>query len=158
MRQLLIVLMVLSLVACGTAQTVVIEPPATDSTFASVSIIENQPAVEVPPEVKKLFEQELMTGLFEKGSFTPGNDMKLMYTFTGQNSGNRFARWFWGGIGNYGKGSITIDVSYVGSSGNQIAKTQVEGQILAGFLGGSFDEAVKKAAQDIANYTVTNFK
>lgn len=158
MRKLLIVIMTFSLIACGTAQTVVIEPPKTRSTFSSIVIVANNPAVDVPPEITSIFEQELRKGLFEEGPFTVGNDLKLVYTFVGQDSGDRLARWFWGGIGNAGEGSLTVLVRYVDSSGAEIAKTQVEGRIGSGFFGGSMDDAVIKAAQDVAKYTVSNFK
>ena len=42
--------------------------------------------------------------------------------------------------------------------GEEIAKTRVEGRIDSGFFGGSMDSAIKKAAQDVASYTLANFE
>jgi hypothetical protein len=100
---------------------------------------------------------ELNKGLYESGSFANGDDLRLFYTFISHEEGNRMARWFWAGLGNSGEASITIQVVYKDSNDVEMAKTQVEGRIGSGFFGGSINEAIVKAAQDVTEYTVNNF-
>lgn len=148
----------LSLAACGTAKTVVLEAPKARKTYSSVDIVSNNPTVDVPADVTRVFEGELRNELFGEGPFSAGEQLRLLYTFVSHEEGNRLARWFWGGIGNSGEASVTIMVVYTNNGGEELAKTQVEGRIDSGFLGGSVDTAIKKAAQDVAEYTIKNFR
>ena len=72
-------------------------------------------------------------------------------------AGNQFERWFWGGIGNAGEGSMHIVAEFFEGS-TKLAQTQMEGRIGSGFFGGSMREAVDKAAEEIAKYAVANFR
>lgn len=45
---------------------------------------------------------------------------------------------------------------YDGST--KLAQTQTEGRIGSGFLGGSMNEAVDKAAEEIARYAAAHFR
>ena len=157
MRYGLLALVILFLTACGTAKTVVLETPSSSQRFASVEIIADNPTVNVPPEITTVFEDELKTQLFESGKFAPGNALSLHYTFVSHDSGSRLARWFWGGIGNAGEATVTVLVKYLDENKKEVAKTQVDGRIGSGFFGGSINSAVKKSAQDVAQYTIDNF-
>jgi len=74
-----------------------------------------------------------------------------------QNPGDRLSRWFWGGIGNAGEGMVVVQVRYIDVVGKELARTQVEGRIGSGFFGGSLDDAITKAGEDIVGFTVANF-
>ena len=71
--------------------------------------------------------------------------------------GSQFQRWFFGGIGNSGEGSMHVIAEYMDGD-RKLGQTQVEGRIGSGFFGGSMSEAVDKAAEQIGNYAVTNFR
>lgn len=60
-------------------------------------------------------------------------------------------------MGNSGEGSLIVTVRYLDSNGLELAKTQVEGRIGSGFLGGTFDDAVTKAGEDVVKFTMENF-
>ena len=157
MRNIMIISIVMLLTGCGTAQTLVLEPVTTTSKFNSVALIADNPNVNVPSEVTQKLESVINKGLFEDGPFTAGSDLRIHYTFISHNPGNQFERWFWGGIGNAGEGSLAIMVKYFDSDDKEIAKTQVEGRIGSGFFGGSFNEAITKAGEDIVKFTIENF-
>lgn len=157
MRNLLLVSILLALVGCGTARTLVIEPVATNDKYTSVKLVANNPNVQVPAEVIEKIEAVINKGLYEKGPFSVGDDLKIHYTFISHDKGNQFARWFWGGIGNAGEASVIVTVRYLNNEGNEIAKTQVEGRIGSGFFGGSINEAITKAGEDIVEFTINNF-
>lgn len=84
--------------------------------------------------------------------------MTIRYRFVQYNAGNQFTRWFWGGIGNAGEGTLTVEAKYFDSQGKEICVIQSEGKIGSGFFGGSFDYAMDKAAKEIVEYTKANFK
>jgi hypothetical protein len=149
--------MVLIITGCGTARTLVLEPVETTTKYTNVKIVADNPNVNVPSEVIEIFESTLRKGLYDDGVFTNGEDLRIHYTFISHDPGNQFERWFWGGLGNAGEGSITIIVTYKDLGGNEITKTQVEGRIGSGFFGGSMNAAIEKAGEDIVEYTKNQF-
>ena len=157
MRNFYFVLIILILTGCGTARTLVMEPVQSTTKYTHVMLVADNPTVEVPDDVTETLEETINKGLYEEGPFVNGDDLRIHYTFISHDPGNQFERWFWGGIGNAGEGSVTILVTYMDESGNEIAKTQVEGRIGSGFFGGSINEAIKKAGQDIVEFTINQF-
>jgi len=157
MRRYLLLAVVALLVGCGTARTLVLEPTRAVDRFARVDLISDNPTVAVPAEVAQQFESVIRKGLYDSGAFSRGQDLKILYTFISHNPGDRVSRWFWGGIGNAGEGSVVVLVRYIDMSGKELAKTQVEGRIGSGFFGGSFDDAITKAGEDVVKFTVTTF-
>jgi hypothetical protein len=75
-----------------------------------------------------------------------------MYRFVQFNPGSQFSRWFWGGIGSAGKGTMTVEAKFLDSNDKELVKIQSEGEIASGFLGGGFNLAIQKAAKEIAEY------
>jgi hypothetical protein len=67
-------------------------------------------------------------------------------------------RWFWGGIGNSGEASVTLKVDFFDPASAQLGTIQVEGRIGSGFFGGSADDTLDKATDQIVNYAVANFR
>jgi hypothetical protein len=158
MNRILFIVIALGLAGCGTARTIVLEPASTQDTYRNVQIVPQSPTVDVPMEVTQLFESELATRLYDSGAFENGTGLQLYYTFVSHDEGSRMARWFWGGIGNAGEGSIVVMVRYADPQGRELARTHVEGRIGSGWFGGSTKDAIKKAAQDVGDYTARNFK
>lgn len=93
-----------------------------------------------------------------QGKFVQGSELIITYRFVQYDPGNQFTRWFWGGIGNAGEGTITLEATYVDSFGKLLAKIQSEGKIGSGFFGRYFSLALEKAAEEIAEYTIENFR
>ena len=151
-------LILFQLVSCGAGKTIIMEPASNRISVKSVSIIEGQSTVLVPIEVAEEFKEELSAVLFNEGDFVRGEDLTVTYRFLQYDPGDQFIRWFWGGIGEAGQGSMTIEAVFSDSSGGSLAKIQSEGEIGSGFFGGDFSFAIEKAAGEIGEYTLTNFK
>ncbi len=98
------------------------------------------------------FEAKLAQLLYGQDGFTKGPGLKIRYRFIQFNPGNQFTRWFWGGIGSAGKGSMTVEARFLDSSDKELAKIQSDGEISSGGFGGSFDFAIQKTAEEVAEY------
>lgn len=146
------------LAGCGTGRTFVIKPLETKPQVSSLDVSEGNSTVSVPEEAKKAFHEKLTKFLYEEGAFQRGNDLKIKYRFIQYNTGSQFKRWFWGGIGQAGEGSMTIEAKYFDATDKELATIQSEGRIGSGFFGGDFDFALEKAAKEITEYTKQNFR
>lgn len=143
---------------CGSGKTLVMEPSIVKTSATSINIVEGESTVKIPKEVIDKFHSKLAQLLFDENKFDRGSEVTITYRFLQYDEGNQLARWFWGGIGNAGEGSITIEAVYTDSSNNRLAKIQSEGKIGSGFFGGDFSLAIEKAAEEISVYTINNFK
>ena len=150
-------LIIASLIGCGAGKTLVMEPPTSKKSVASVELVQGKSTVEVPEEVVKTLETKVAEFLYKEGGYTKGPELTITYRFLPYNPGNQFNRWFWGGIGNAGQGSLTVEAIYTDSSQQQCGKIQCEGIISSGLFGGDFSFAVEKVANEISEYTKKNF-
>jgi hypothetical protein len=87
----------------------VLTPAETPVKVTSAEIYEDKPTVNVPGDVSASFQAKLTQLLYEQGGFTKGPGLKIRYRFIQYNPGNQFTRWFWGGIGSAGKGTMTVE-------------------------------------------------
>lgn len=140
------------LTGCGAGRTMVLAPPEGADKFQSAEISEAKSTVEVPEEVKSFFQEKLSKLLYGEDNFTRGPGLTIKYRFIQFNPGSQFTRWFWGGLGSAGKGSLTVEAKFLDQNGKELAKIHSEGEISSGAFGGSFDYAVEKAANEIAQY------
>ena len=157
MKPVIAMCLALVLSACGTAKTVVMEPVKSGNRFQELTISEGDSPVPVPGEVRDQLRGVLEKGLYESKAFARGIALTVIYTFVSHDPGNQFARWFWGGIGNAGEGTLTVHVRYLNAEQRELASTQVEGRIGSGFFGGSFREAVTRLGEDVVKFTIANF-
>jgi len=125
---------------------------------SSVAVVRGQSTVPVPDDAVMTFTEKLNELLYQKGGLKKGTDVTLTFRFVQFNPGSRLGRWFTGGIGNTGEGSLTIEVVYTDGTGKSLGKIMSEGKIGSGFLGGSSDNAIEKAAAEVASYTLTHFR
>lgn len=143
---------------CGSGRTLVIEPPEQTAGIVKSVIVERaQHGVPIPEDAEQGFVQNLERRLYEGAGFQRGTELRIRFRFIQFDPGNQFTRWFWGGLGNTGEGSLTIEATYVDQAGTELATIQAQGSINSGFFGGSFELAIDKAAQEIADYTVASF-
>ncbi len=147
---------ILLLAGCGVGKTMVLKRPPTDTKVSSVEVAEDAATVKVPQEVSATFASNLKRLLCAEKAVKAA-DLKLTYRIIQFDPGNQAARWFWGGIGNAGEGSMTVEAKYLDNVGREIASIQTEGKIGSGFFGGSFESAIARAAEKIAEYTNENF-
>jgi hypothetical protein len=146
------------LAACGAGKTMVMEASSQKVRADSVALIEGNSTALCPPDVVAAFKSKLTEKIYQPGTFSQGSDVTLTYRFVQFTTGDRFQRWFFGGIGNAGEGSMTIEAVYTDKSGKQIGKIMSEGKIGSGFFGGSMDDALDKAANEVAQYTLVAFR
>ena len=150
--------LILCLSGCGAGKTLVMEPFETRLLVHSVNITQGKSTVNVPNEVSQELMEKLSQKLYVQGKFAQGPELTITCRFLQYNPGNQLTRWFLGGIGNSGEGTMTVEASYADASGKQLGKIQSEGKIGSGFFGGGFSLAIDKAADEIAEYTIANFK
>lgn len=144
------------LCACGAGRTLILQPAQSGHVFPAAELQHNGSTAEVPDEVIEAFETRVTEKLAE-GGLPEGPELKLLYRFIQLEEGSQLARWFWGGIGNAGEGSLTIEVFYRDDSDIVLAQIQAEGRIGSGAFGGSFKDALNRAADEVAEYTLKNF-
>lgn len=142
-------------ISCGTARTIVYEPVIIPSHINTnqVEIFNGTDTTPISDNVKGHFEKQLRKILYRDGSIQCGPGIKLQYRFLQYEEGNRFARYFLGGVGNTGEASLMIEVTYFDCEGNELGRVQTEGKISSGIFGGSSNNAVDRAAEEIAHYT-----
>jgi hypothetical protein len=148
------------LAACGTGRTIVMEPPQKKA-FSAVTLARADDTVAVPEEYRARFVAKLREQLYgtkdKPGPFAEGAGLTIRIKVVQFSAGNQFERWFWGGIGNAGEGSLQVLAEFYDGD-RKLAQTQTEGRIGSGFLGGSMNEAVDKAAEEIARYAAAHFR
>ncbi len=148
----ILLMLTLSLTGCGAGRTMVLASPEIPVRFTSAELYEDKATVNVPGDVSASFQAKIDQLLYGQGVFTKGPGLKIRYRFIQFNPGNQFTRWFWGGIGSAGKGSMTVEARFLDSSDKELAKIQSEGEISSGAFGGSFDFAIQKTAEEVAEY------
>jgi hypothetical protein len=145
-------------VGCGVGRNLVVKPPETKVRAASATASEANSSVSVPTEVKSEFQTKLDKYLYDEGAFKKGSELKIKYRFIQYEPGSQFSRWFLGGIGNAGEGSLMIEAKFFDSGDQELATIQTEGRIGSGFFGGSYSQALDKAAEKVAEFAKTNFR
>lgn len=153
---LLLVLFTASLASCGTGRTMILQAAAREYRVEGFRLQHADSTAAVPTDVIAKFEAGVRKRTDQAGLSMDG-PLLLKYRFIQYSAGSQFQRWFWGGLGNAGEGSLTCEVSYLDSEGKEIAKIQSEGRISSGMFGGSMGEALERLAQEVADYTVQHF-
>lgn len=143
---------------CGVGRNLVVKSPEMRYRAASVDVSEANSPVSVPADLRSEFQSKLNQYLYQDGSFKKGSELKIRYRYIQYEPGNQFSRWFFGGIGNAGEGSLTIEAKFLDPADKELATIQTEGRIGSGFFGGSYSEALDKAAEKVAEYAKTNFR
>lgn len=105
------------LMGCGAGKTLVMRPPEAAFRASSVEIIEATPNIKVPEKARRTFKDKLERFIFAEGGLEKGPGLKISYRFIQFETGNQFTRWFWGGIGNAGEGSMTVEAKYYDGRG-----------------------------------------
>lgn len=147
-----------ALSACATATTTVLAPASTAQahTFSTIQIQSNGDTVTVPPEARAHFEKRLNEYLFAQNSrFKQGDDLTIRYRFIQFDEGSRALRYIVGF--GAGKGTMTVEVTFLDKQQKELAKINVGGELNMGFFGGDFDEAISRAAREAADYAQKSF-
>lgn len=153
MKKLITLILTTALLAgCGAGRLTVLNPLETSDFVTGVRIQPAQSTIQANAEIMRDFEHELRNQ-FTKAGIQEGQDLVLSYRFVQLDEGNRFARWFTGGLGNSGEGTMTVEVRYLKPNGQEVAKILAEGKIGSGVLGGGFSNAIEYTAEKITGFT-----
>jgi hypothetical protein len=147
------------LAGCATGSTTEQHPPVRRESFSAITFVDADPSGGASPEVKKKFENTLSYLLFRNSTFVrePGG-LTIRYRFTRFDPGSQFTRWARHHVGSGGEGKLTVEVDYLDPGAAQLASILVEAQIAGGLTGGHADEAIGKAADEVAAYTRKYFR
>ena len=157
-KSILVLPLVALLSGCvGSGTTMVLDAPTQTHLAKTYSLVEGKSTIGCDEAIKKQFEYEVKDKFAESGMM-PGNDLIIEYRFIQFDEGSRLVRYFAAGFGNAGEGGMTIEIVFKNKNKEVLNKIQVGGRITAGLFGGSFDNAVEQAANQVVKYTVTNFK
>lgn len=141
--------------ACASGTTTVTAPVSGAMKVKTVKLLPAEHTVQVDPGQVAVFESRLREKLYTNTTFTEGDELTIRYRYIQFNPGSQAARYFVGmGVG---KGTQTIEVTFLNPSGRELGKINVGGEISAGFFGGSLKEATEKAADEAAQYTLQQF-
>ena len=141
---------------CGSARNIVMAPADTSYRASAIEVNRAASTVQVPDEYTSYFDGKLREDVFK--SFARGNGIKLEYRFISFDEGSRFKRYLSGGIGNWGEGTLLIEANFLDGSGKKIGSIETDAVISGGMFGGSFENALDKAAEKLSSYAVANFK
>lgn len=148
MRLIFVVLMGLALQACGAGSTLVLEPTSgPKESYSAATILHSEDTVSVPDKILTEFQKSMDKEFYEEGLFENGQGLVVNYRFVQFEAGSQFSRWFWGGIGNAGEASLTVEVVFERPDGTPLSKIHVAGKIGSVFFGGSVSEAPEEAAE-----------
>jgi hypothetical protein len=144
--------------ACGTGRTFVLKHPEAKLAVSSVTVSETTSLVSIPEEGKLAFRRKLEELLYGEASFERGAELNIQYYFVQYDPGNQLTRSLLGGIGKVGEGSLVVAAKFFDARNNELGSIRVEGKIDMGFLGGDFRYAIEKAAEEVVEYTILNFR
>lgn len=151
----------ITLAGCGAGRTMVMEAPAERHSFASATVENGTDSVAMPEEFRTRLTEKVKAGLYgdaeKPGPFKDGTGLTIRLKVVQFDSGSQFQRWFFGGIGNQGEASMHVLAEFH-EGDRKLAYIQTEGRIGSGAFGGSVNSAVDKAAVEIVEYAVANFR
>lgn len=147
----------LAIQGCGAEKLTVLDPINDSEKKQSISVKEGKHTLAVPRESVDTFEKKFKEKLYKETHLTEGDDIQVVFRFIQYDEGSRFKRYLFGGLGNSGEGSLTIELVFLKRDGTQIGKVQAEGKIGSGLAGGSIDSAVESAVDVATDFIKTSF-
>lgn len=146
----------LLLSACAGSSNMVVQPNTSNFRSNQVNLVYGGATVAAEDKGVTELKQHMETAFFEKGLFQRGNRLTVKYGFMTYDEGSQAARYFLGGIGG-GEAKMVVGAEFYDESGTLLARIQSEGRLSGGFFGGDAGSAIKKAAQEVADYAAANF-
>lgn len=141
---------------CAGSSNMVVTPNQSDFRSQTVDLVYGGATVSAEDEGVTELKRYMEEAFYEKGLFSRGAGLTVKYGFMTYDEGSQAARYFLGMIGG-GEAKMVVGAEFYDTNGNLLARIQSEGRLNGGFFGGDASSAVKKAAQEIANYAAANF-
>jgi hypothetical protein len=142
------------------ASHLIVEQPATQVVHVDAVTLAYDDTTTAVPQSASAYVQHKMENAFFGGDhplFQKGTQMTVRYHFVGYDAGSRVGRYFAGTFG-VGEAQMVLEAVFVDGSGNTIARVRGQGQVRAGFFGGSANTGIDKAVKEIARYATEHFK
>ncbi|WP_305096485.1 hypothetical protein [Croceibacterium aestuarii] len=149
----------LTLSACANSALTVEQPAASGFRTESVRIERDpQMAVSVDPENLAYTQSELEKAFFggDDPLFDRGSGMTVRYRYVGFNEGSRLGRYLTAGLA--GGSKVVLETEFIAPDGRVLGTVRGEGEVRAGFAGGSNKTGIDKAIKRIAEYAAVNFR
>lgn len=162
----------LTLAACGSGNVVVKNQTDDIKPVASVKVERLEPYVPIQAEQERIFENELAKRLYtpdidgdqienadvaDQPVYKEGEDLTIQYRFVQVEEGSQMTRLLTGGIGSFGEGNVTIEVTLLDGNKASLGKFLTEGKVSTGLDGGKIEKAVMKAADEAVSYVKRQF-
>lgn len=149
------ILLALFFASCGASSTLILEQPSQlsyegEAVPASFSIRPSSKRGEVPAETVAAFENRVRRKLVHAGV----RGIQIEYRFLHTGNDEQLERWFTSGSG---RRSVTIDVVFKNAGEERLGRIQAEGRVKPGLFGGSFQGALNRAADEIADYAIATY-
>lgn len=145
--------------ACASSALTVESPAVAGFRTDSVSI-ERDPQMPVSVDAENLaYTQRQLEEAFFGGKaplFDRGSGMTVRYRYVGFNEGSRVGRYLTGGFA--GASKVVLETDFVAPDGRVLGTVRGEGEVRAGFAGGSNKSGIDKAVKKIAEYAAANFR
>jgi hypothetical protein len=138
-----------------TASMVETQKPAHSIKVSTAQISEEASTLNVPTDVRMRFGQFLDDDLYSKHAFQRGSDLKIAWSFSEFDPGSRTLRYLVGF--GAGKGKIAVHARFLDQKGQEIGAVDGSATVVMGALGGSYDSALRKCADEVARYATDNF-
>jgi hypothetical protein len=159
LRFALLLAVAMPLAGCA-ASHLIVEEPARASVRANALTLAYDDSVTGVPQSASEYVQKKMQDAFFGGDhplFQHGTEMTVRYHFVGYDAGSRVGRYFAGTFG-VGEAQMVLEAVFVDASGQTVARVRGQGQVRAGFFGGSANTGIDKAVKEIARYAAEHFK
>jgi len=153
-----LMLLAMPLIGCGASHLIVEQPNRSSVRAQALDLQYDNTVTGVPQSASVHVQQKMEEAFFGKNApFARGRDITIRYRFIGYDKGSRIGRYFLGAMG-VGEAQMVLEAEFVDPQGNILSRIRSEGEIGAGFFGGSSNSAINKAVKEIRQYAVTHFK
>lgn len=158
LRVAALLLLALPLAGCGASHLIVEQPNRSAVRAQAIALKYDDSITGVPQSASDYVQRKMEEAFFGKNAaFTRGQDITVRYGFVGFDKGSRLGRWALGSFG-VGEAQMVIQAEFLDPQGTVLARVRSEGEVGAGFFGGSANTAIDKAVAEIRQYAVTHFK
>ena len=108
-----------------------------------------------PESIRRRFQALLDEALYSENHFQRGRELTIRWRLVGYHEGSRALRYLVGF--GAGQGKIVVQAIFLDPRGKEVGAIKAEGSITMGAFGGSYETALSKCADAIAEYATKTF-
>lgn len=145
--------------ACASS-SLTVETPAVAGFRTDTANVERDPQMAASVDAENLaYTQRQLEEAFFGGKdplFDRGSGMTVRYRYVGFDEGSRVGRYLTGGL--MGASKVVLETEFIAPDGSVLGTVRGEGEVRAGFAGGSNKSGIDKAVKRVAEYAAANFR